>query len=330
MIIAKRMLALGCAVVLGVAAAGGLHAQQAAEPEFPTRTVTVVGYSVAGGPLDLLARLLADGLQKRYGKPAIVENKPGAAGITASLYIRNQPPDGHTLFYGTMTTAIFAPQIRPQQPYDTRTDFTPIALTMGYSLILVASPSVPFNNPAEMVAYAKANPGKLNYGTNGFGAWTHIAVELFKHRTGSQIVHVPYTGHAPAIQAVLAGDIQMAMVDINIAKPHIDAGKLKVIAQLNDVRTQFFPDVATFGETVPELATPFWLGIFGPPKMPPALVKRLNRDINEVMQSESSRQRAEQAYMKVQTGTPEDFSARVARDWDLWGKVVRENDLVMK
>ena len=326
MTVIGKLVALACVTAVGAVTATALRAQA----EFPSRTVTVVGYSVAGGPVDLLARILADGLQSKYGKPAIVENKPGAAGIVASLYLKNQPPDGHTLLYGTMTTAIFAPQIRPQVPYDTRKDFTPVALTMGYALLLVANASVPFNNPPELIAYAKANPGKLNYGTNGFGAWTHIAVELFTKRTGIDIVHVPFTGNAPSLQAVLAGDIQLAMVDINLAMPHIESGKIKVIAQLNDTRTPQFPNVHTFGETVPELATPFWLGIFGPPNMPKELVARINRDINEVTASQATRKRADQAYMQVQTTSADDFAARVARDWELWGKVVRDNNLIMK
>ena len=323
----KWALAALCgAVVAGFAATP--HAQQAID--FPTRTVTLIGYSSAGGPLDLLARLLADGLKTTYPKPVIVENRTGAAGITASLYVKNQPPDGHTLFYGTMTTAIFAPQIRPQLPYDTRKDFTPVALTMGYTLLLVANNQVSSKTPAELVAYAKANPGKLNYGTNGYGAWTHIAMELFQERTGAKLQHVPYTGHAPAIQALLAGDIQLAMVDINIAMQHIQEGKLHVVAQLGAKRTPQFPDVQTFGETVPELATDFWLGIFGPPGMSPALTHKINRDINTAMETPAMRERATQAYMQVQTETPEAFAQRVDRDWQLWGKVLRENNITMK
>jgi tripartite-type tricarboxylate transporter receptor subunit TctC len=313
-------------------ACGNATAQPAedAAKDFPNRTVTVIGYSNPGGPLDLLARLLAEGLKAKYPRPVIVENRTGAAGITASLYLRNQPADGHTLLYGTMTTAVFAPQIRPQIPYDTRKDFTPVALTVGYTLLLVANESVPFNTLTEMVAYTKANPGKLNYGTNGFGAWTHIAMELFKQRTGANLVHVPFTGHAPAIQALLAGDIQLAMVDINIAMQHIQAGKLRVVGQLGAERTRYFPNAPTFGESVPELATPFWLGIFGPPAMPAPLVKRLNGDINAVMESPAMRQKLEDSFMQVQTETPDAFAGRVAKDWVTWGQVIRENNLIVR
>ncbi|MCC7345829.1 MAG: tripartite tricarboxylate transporter substrate binding protein [Variibacter sp.] len=323
-----KVLAAGSVAVATLVGAGA-WAQQAAG-DFPTRTVTLVGYSAAGGPVDLLARLLADGLKAKYSKPVIVENRTGAAGVTASLYVKGQPADGHTLLYGAMTTAIFAPQIRPQQPYDTRTDFTPVALTIGYTLLMVASPSVPFNDPSEMVAYAKANPGKLNYGTNGFGSWTHIAVELFLGRTGIKVVHVPYTGNAPAMQAVLAGDIQLAMVDFNLAMQHIQEGKLKVIGQLGAERAPEFPNVPTFGETVPELTTQFWLGVFGPPAMPKALTQRLNGDINEFMQSPAMKERAKQAYMTVMSESPEAFAQRVEKDWTFWGQVVREKGLMMQ
>jgi tripartite-type tricarboxylate transporter receptor subunit TctC len=301
-----------------------------AQTEFPTRNITLVAYAAAGGPVDLLSRLLADGLKTKLPKPVVVENRTGAAGVTASLHVKNQPPDGHTLLYGAMTTAIFAPQIRPQLPYDTRKDFTPVALTMSYVLLLVASPDMPFKNPTELIAYAKANPGKLNYGTNGFGAWTHIGMELFKARTGIEITHVPYTGNAPALQALLAGDIQLALVDINLAMEHAKAGKLRVVGQLGAERTPQFPDVPTFGETVPELATDFWLGIFGPPGMPPPLVQTLNRHINEFYQSPAMKQRADDIFMRVRTTTPEAFTQLVARDWELWGQVVRERGLIMK
>jgi len=307
---------------------GGLKAQQPAE--FPTKVMTIIGYSNPGGPVDLLARTLADGLRAQYGKPVIVENRVGAAGITASLYLKKLPPDGHTLLYGAMTTAIFAPQIRPQLPYDTRTDFTPVALTTGYSLILVARPSVPFKTLDEFIDYAKKNPNKLNYATNGIGAWTHIAMELFQDRTGAKLTHVPYTGHAPALQALLAGDIEMAMLDINIAKSYIDAGKLRVIGQLGTERAPQFPDVATFGEKVPELATEFWLGLFGPPGMSPALVKKLNADINAFSQLDSTRERAKNAYMNVRTESAEGFKKRVENDWNFWGKVIKDKNIVVK
>ena len=317
--------AIAAVAALGI---GGLKAQQASE--FPNKVMTIIGYSNPGGPLDLLARSLADGLRGQYGKPVIVENRVGAAGITASLYLKKQPPDGHTLFYGTMTTAIFAPQIRAQLPYDTRTDFTPVALTTSYTLILVARPTLPFKTLDEFVDYAKKNPGKLNYATNGIGAWTHIAMELFQERTGAKLTHVPYTGHAPALQALLAGDIEMAMLDINIAKSYIDAGTLRVIGQLGTERTAQFPDVATFGEKVPELATEFWLGIFGPPGMSPGLVSKLNADINTFSQSDVMKERAKLAYMNVRTEPAEAFRKRVENDWNFWGKVVRDKGIIVK
>ncbi len=308
------------------------HAQPvpAAAPDFPSRTVTLVAYAAAGGPVDTLARVLADGLKSRYPHPIIVENRTGAAGVTASLYVKNQPPDGHTLLYGAMTTAIIAPQIRPQLPYDTRTDFTPVARTIAYQLMLVAAPSAPFNSPAELIAHAKANPGKLNYGTNGFGAWTHLGMELFIDRAGIQIVHVPYTGNAPALQAVLAGEIQLALIDINLAMPHVETGKLKVVRQLGGTRAKEFPNAPTLGETVPEVAEDFWLGVFGPPGMSAGLVQRINSDINAFMRSGEMQKRAEQMFMQVTTGTPEEFAQLVARDWTKWGQVIREKNLVAK
>ena len=310
-----------------VAAAQG---RGGAEAEFPNRPVSLVCYSAAGGPVDLLARLLADGLKATYPKPVLVENRTGAAGVAASLHVKSQPPDGHTLLYGAMTTAIFAPQIRPQLPYDTRTDLTPIAQTAGYVLLLVAAPEVPFRTAPEMVAYAKANPGKLNYGTNGFGAWTHIAMELFMDRTGINLVHVPYTGNAPVLQVVLAGDIQLGLVDINLARQHVADGKLRVVGQLGAERAPQFPETPTLGETVRELATDFWLGIFGPPGMAPELVRKLNRDVNAFMETPAMKQRAAEAFMRIETATPEAFAARVKRDWEFWGGVIRAKNLIMK
>lgn len=318
------------AAVVGAAALLALHARaQEGVAGFPNRTITLFNYAAAGGPVDVMARLLAEGVRPRLGKPVVVENRTGAAGVTATLALKNAPPDGHTLLYGGMTNAILAPQIRNPLPYDSRTDAAPIALTIGYPMQIVVHPSVPAKTIDELVAYAKANPRKLNIGSNGYGAWTHVSMELFMERMGIDMVRVPYTGNAPAAQALLAGDIQVVVLDVNTVIQHIRSGAMRAIAQFGSEPAPGLEDVPML-DSVPELKTDFWLGVFAPPGTPAPIVGVLNREINAFMTTPEMRKKATDLFMRVRTGTPEDLAKLVDHDWVTWGKVIRDNNIVVK
>jgi tripartite-type tricarboxylate transporter receptor subunit TctC len=197
-------------------------------------------------------------------------------------------------------------------------------------MLIAVKPSAPIKDLSELIAYGKAHPGKLNYGTNGIGAWTHIGMEVFMDRTGARMTHVPYTGNAPVMQAALAGDIDVALVDTNTAIEHVRAGTLRPIAHFGSRNSSAFPELPNLKDSIPELQTDFWMGVFAPAATPKEIIALLNREINAVIHSPQVEKKAADVFMHTHQGTPEEFSALIAREWETWGKVIREKGLVAK
>ena len=259
---------------------------------FPSRPVSIVVTTAAGGSVDAIARAVAADLGKAFGQPVVVENRPGANGNIAAQHVKAAAPDGHTLLMLSSSTFTLNPFVLDRVPFDPEKDFVPVAMTAGLNMVLVAGQGIKATTLAELVAAMKARPGELNYGSSGNGSLPQVAAELLAIRTGTRATHVPYKGIAPALNDLLAGQIDF-MFDSGTAMSHIQAGKLRALAVIGPNRLPIFPDVPTFKEAGVdgmEVAAG-WHGIFAPAGTDPAIVDRLNAEINKSLQSAAMRER---------------------------------------
>jgi len=266
-----------------------LAAQSAA---FPNRPVSIVVTTAAGGSVDAIARAVAADLGKTLGQPVVVENRPGANGNIAAQHVKTAAPDGHTLLMLSSSTFTLNPFVLERVPFNPEKDFVPVAMTAGLNMVLVVGPSIKAATLKELVAAMKARPGELNYGSSGNGSLPQVAAELLAIRTGTRATHVPYKGIAPALNDLLAGQIDF-MFDSGTAMSHIQAGKLRALAVIGPNRLPIFPDVPTFKEAGVdgmEVAAG-WHGIFAPAGTDPAIIDRLNAGINKSLQSAAMRER---------------------------------------
>jgi tripartite-type tricarboxylate transporter receptor subunit TctC len=308
--------------------APGRTAAQGVIGDFPNRTVQIVCFSAPGGAPDVFARYLTNGLQSRWKQSVVVLNKTGASGIQAGIEIMKAKPDGYTLLWGAKSASILTPQLHDPPHFDTRKDFTPISPTITFPVLWFVNASLPIKNYEQLMTYAKANPGKLNFATGGVGSWAQLTVETVMKHTGTKMTHVPYRGTMPAIMGVLANEIDMAVVDLGSPIPYIKEGKLVAIAQIGEPSPLLLPGIPNLGTVYSELGTPFWQGILGPPAMPPELVKFLNAEISAVMNTPEMNERATKSYVRPFTTSPEAFAEIIARDWTTWGQIIRELGLV--
>jgi tripartite-type tricarboxylate transporter receptor subunit TctC len=228
-----------------------------------------------------------------------------------------------------MSTIIIAPQLQKPLAYDSTKAFTAVALTQSGSSPVTVRASLPVHSGRELVDYARQNPGKLNFGSQGIGSVGHLAMELLSSKAGITMTHVPYSGTGPALAALLGGQVDVVIADILTSRPHVQAGTLRYVSQLAMTRSRALPDVPTLAEElkIPELAMDFWLGMFAPAGTPDAIVRRLNQELAAVMQAASVKDRLEATTMTTPAMTPEQFSRLVAEQWENWGKVVRDNNI---
>src|SRR4051812_726416 len=263
------------AVVLACGAASAAFGQGVSD--YPTRQITIIVAVAAGSQADQFGRLIADPLQQRLGKPVVIENRPGGGQVTGVHAAAKAAPDGYTLIHGNLSGLIISPQLRNPPPYNTPRDFAAIALTLSGPNVLVVDPALPIHNARELIAYAKANPGKLNYGSHGAGSFTHVSTELFKAITGTDMVHVPFNGGGPLTIGFLSGQVQFVIFDLVSIQQHVKAGKARVIAQIGDERSPLYPDVPLVSENLDAaLASDFWIGMAAPAGTPQPIVERLN------------------------------------------------------
>jgi tripartite-type tricarboxylate transporter receptor subunit TctC len=288
---------------------------------YPSRPVRWVVPYPAGGTTDLIARLLAQWLSDRLGKPVVVENKPGGGTNIGVQAVVGAPPDGHTLLFTVATNAIH-PSLYKSLPFDFQRDFAPVAGLAELPLVLVVNPGVPAQTIAEFVAHAKANPGKIN--TASFGARTisHLALELFKTTAGIDLVHVPYPGGGPMMSDLIPGRIQAGIDALPNSLPHIKAGTVRALAVLPAARTAALPNVPTMGETIAGFEVSTWSGVGVPRGTPAEIIDRLNRDINAGLKDPAIAARFTEVGAVPLFFTPAELAARIARDVEKWAKVV--------
>ena len=305
-----------CAVVLGVLASAPVA--QASQP------VSVVVPFATGGPADIGARVVAPYLTQLMNRPVIVENKPGATGIIGIKQVARSTPDGTTILLGTSSSMGSSPAVSPNLPYDVFKDFVPVGTIATNEVVLVVHPSVPANDLREFIAYAKAHPGQIAYGTSGIGSTFHLGSELFASETGTVLIHVPYKGAGPAAQDLVAGHIQMMMESLSTAAPNIRAGNVKALGITSPRRNRQFPNIPTLAEQgVTGCDYVQWIGLFLPAGAPKSVVDALNERLNAVLTSSEVGEKFAKLGMQVAPGTPQDLATRLRADVLQWSRVVR-------
>lgn len=290
----------------------------------PRKQIRVVVPFPAGGQADFQARLIAPKLATALGVPVIVDNKPGASSIIGVQDVARAAPDGYTLLYTIASPMVANPHMFAKLPYDALRDFTPLTLTAVTAQVLVAHASVPAKNIKELVAYAKANPGKLNFGSYGLGSSSHLYGELLKSNAGINMLHVPYKGASDATKDLIAGRVELVFMALTAALSHIQAGNLKVLGVVGDKRIPSMPEAPTIAEQgVPGLELAGWLGIFAPANTPAPVLERLNSEIVKVLRQPDIVERFLQGGSEAAGTSPKEFDALVRNDYARWGEVIR-------
>ena len=317
-----RLLAAASVVILTAAAATAAQAQA----PYPSKPVRIVVPFPAGGTTDILARAVAQKLVESNGQPVVVDNRPGAGGNIGAELVAKAPPDGYTLLMGTVGTHAINPSLYARMPYDHQKDFAPVILVAGVPNVLVVHPSVPANTVQELIAYGRANPGKLNFASSGSGTSIHLAGELFKTMSGVQMTHVPYKGSAPAIADLLGGQVQIMFDNLPSALPQIKAGRLRALAVTSAQRAPALPDVPTVAEAgLPGFEASSWFGLLAPAGTPKDVIAKLNTEVAKWLASPEAREKLTAQGANAFGMSPEDFVRHIAVETTKWQKVVKES-----
>ena len=313
-----RAVASGISAVAFVALAGPVGAQ-----DYPSRPITIVVPQAPAASSDLLARTLGERLHAAWGQPVIIDNRPGAGGNVGAAYAARAQPDGYTLMVGTdamMTSNVY---LYKNMPFDPVKDFAPIT-NAGTNIIgLAVNSQLPVNSVAELIAYARAHPGKIHYGSPGIASPHHLSGELLRQKTGVEIVHVPYRGGGPAANDLLGGHINMAFLSLSSAVPHLPTGKLKILALVEKSRYPAMPDIPTVAETVAGFEMSSWLGMFAPAGTPEPLIARLNEGIIRILTAEAVKEKLAGLGLAVAPSTPAELAAIIKEGLAVRGQLVK-------
>src|SRR5882757_4000677 len=264
-------------------------AATASAQTYPSGPVKLVVPVPAGGVTDVMARVVGQRLQEMWGQTVIVENRPGGNSGVAAQVVERSPPDGLTLLVTPDSTFTANPALFSKLIYDP-VDFTPISVLCRATPMLMVHPSLPVKTVSELIAYAKANPGKLSYGSFGTGTYAHLSMEDLKQRTGMEMEHVPYRGAAPGLNGLLGNEVSVMLLNLSSVEEHVKAGKVRLIGAATENRVPTLADLPTVSETVPGFKTSVWFGLWGPPKMPPAVVTKINADVSKALDLPEARQ----------------------------------------
>jgi tripartite-type tricarboxylate transporter receptor subunit TctC len=301
---------------------------------YPSKPIRLVVPFPAGGATDLLARSLAQRLGQGLGQAVVVDNKSGGGGSLGSAEVAKAAPDGYTLLIATSSTHSIGPHLNPKLPYKTTgpdSDFTPIAHVADATNVLLVPLDLPVKNVAELIAYAKARPGQLNYASSGNGTIVHLTTEAFKSQAGLYITHIPYRGTALAIPDLVSNKVQILFDSIVSGMPHVKDGKLKALAVTGRTRSGLAPELPTVAESgLPGFVSTTWFGIYGPRGLPPDISARLNAEFNKAMQAAEVRERFARLGADVAAAnTPAQFAALVQADSDRWAALIRERKITL-
>jgi tripartite-type tricarboxylate transporter receptor subunit TctC len=306
---------------IAVAAAMFVPAIAAAD-DYPARPITIVVPYTPGASTDAVARITHDAMSKALGQPIIIDNKPGAGGTIGAALVAAAKPDGYTLLLTVNPPITMNVYSQKGVSYDPRTAFAPISLTAESILVLAVNASLPVKTVPQLVEYAKKNPGKLAYGSAGVGSSHQIAGELIKQKTGIDIVHVPYHGSAPAIQDLVAGNIQISFGTTPAVLPHVQSGAIRILAIAEAKRFPDLPDVPTIDESVPGVITRTWLGLFAPAGTPRPIIDKLNKAVGLALKQPDVIEKLKLQGVTTASSTPEELGAIAAAELDMWGKML--------
>ncbi len=289
--------------------------------EFPQRAVKLIVPFPAGGATDVMARLVAQKLGDVWLQPVVIENKAGATGAVGSVFVAKSAPDGYTILMGTGTTHAVSPATNPNLPYSLR-DFAPISLVATFPNLLVVHPSMPVKNIPELIAYLKQNPGRVNFSSTGNGGSVHLASELFKQATKTDMVHIPYKGSAEALNDLMSGQVQLTIDNFSTVWPLVQTGKLRALGVASLERSPSAPDVPAIAETIPGFEANTWVGFFAPTGTPSNIVQKISLDTQNVLKDGSVIQKFLSMGALPSGNQPDAFNAFVQKDTQRWKTVV--------
>jgi tripartite-type tricarboxylate transporter receptor subunit TctC len=307
-------------LIVGCLIGGAAQAQP-----YPDRPIRMIVPTPAGGPIDTMARLLGNALATPLGQAVVIDNRGGAGNTLGSRDAAHAEPDGYTLLFSSASGLVISPMLYKSLDYDPVSSFAPIALVSDSPILLVVNPTVPAHSVAELVAYAKANPGKVNFSSGGVGTIPHLTGELFKAKAGINVVHVPYRGGGPSIADVVGGQIQFTFEGMNVLLPLVRDGKLRALAVTAAARNAQLPDVPTMIESgFPDVVASSWTGLLAPAATSPAIVNKLNAATNAALLSDKMKAALTKVVADPLGGSPQDLAARMAEDRQRWGAIIRQ------
>ena len=313
---------------LGIGLGIAFGATTAVSETYPTRPIKIIVPTPAGGPVDAVARVLAHALSPLLGQGLIVDNRAGAGNTIGSKEAALADPDGYTLLFSSASGLVIAPMLHTQAGYDPITSYEPIALVAESSNILVVNPSVPAKSVQDLVAYAKANPGKVNFSSGGVGVLPHLIGEMFKARAGIDIVHVPYRGGGPSIADVMGGQVDLTFEGTSVLLPLIKAGKLRALAVTSAKRIPQLPDVPTMIESgYPGFSSTSWTGLLAPAKTPAEIIARLNAQVNAALTSPEISRALAAISSEPLGGQPQALTEVIKADVAKWAPIVKSLNL---
>jgi len=291
---------------------------------YPDKPIRLVVPFPPGGAVDFYARVVQPALGEVLGQPVIIENKAGASGMVGAALVAQAAPDGYTLLVGNIASLAINVGIYAKMPYDPRKDLTPIVRTVDVNYVMAVHPSVPAKTVPEFIVYAKANPGKVSYGTAGNGSLPHLGTESFKAITGTEMTHVPYKGGGPMVTDLLGGQIQVVIADQANLMPHVVSGKLRALAVATAKRSPNAPDIPTIAESLPGFEATAWQGLAAPAGLAPDITRKINEAFNKVMAMPAVRDKLMAAGLAPVGGTPEQFSRFIDSEITKWTKIAKD------
>jgi tripartite-type tricarboxylate transporter receptor subunit TctC len=325
----NSLLSLAGAALMALAAIAPANAQNAVEKQLSSDRFTIVSPFPPGGPVDTLARVLSEGLAKRYGQAAVVENMPGAAGNIGIDKVKRAKGDGHTLLVVPAGNLTINPTLMPSFPFDIEKDFVPVTMLAKAPNVLVASPSTGIKTAKDLVAQAKAKPGTLSYASPGVGSGLHLAGELFKQQAGVDLLHVPYKGTAPALNDVLGGVVPLMFSNLPATLPFIKNGKLVALAVTEARRSPAAPEIPTLAEQgIQGVAVTSWYGLLAPAGTPPAVAEQLAKDAADFLAQPEVRERLKAQGMTEATMKPGEFAGYMRDETAMWARIIKARNIV--
>jgi tripartite-type tricarboxylate transporter receptor subunit TctC len=325
----RALLAFVIAIMLYASAAGLQAWAQDAAANFPNRPIRIIVSVPAGGGVDTVTRIVANGLQKRLGQPVVVENRAGAAGNIGADVVFHSDPDGYTLLASQPSPLTINPLLYEKMNFDP-TRFEPVAIMTVIPNVLLVRADFPAKTAPEFIAYAKANPGKINYASQGIGTTSHLTAALFEKVTGTKLVHVPYKGTAPALNDLIAGHVDVIFMELASAIKLHEAGRARILALAVTKRVANLPDVPTLNEVgIKGFESYAWNAIAAPPKTAPAVVAKLNKAVNEVLQDTEVRAHFAKINLQAAGGSPADAASFIKKENTVWGDVIKQAHVPM-